>query len=99
MRRDRADQMVAFDGRLPGDTQLPCRDVAKATVRELARRTAGSRCEVVAFDERDRQSAARCVESDTGAGDAATDHEDVDNPTGAQRAQVTIATLPGQHRV
>src|SRR4051794_3002705 len=89
MRRDGAEQMIALDGGLPRDAELSLRDVAQAAMRELARPPACARREVALVDEGDGQSAARGVERDTGAGDAAANDKYVDDLT-AKRVEVAL---------
>src|SRR6185503_10119755 len=77
VRRDVTEQPVALDRRLPGDTELAGRDVAKSAMGELARPAARAAREVAALDEHDAKSARRGVQGDPGTRDAAADDEQV----------------------
>src|SRR5439155_18627174 len=52
--------------------------VAQPAVHQLGTPPAGAERQVVLLDERDAQTAARRVEGDAGAGDAATDDDHVE---------------------
>ena len=78
MRRGTHHDDVALDGALSGNADVARGEVTQSAVYEFRAPAAGAEREVVAFGEHDAQSSAGGIESDTRAGDATADDEDVD---------------------
>ena len=72
------ERALAFVERLVDEADLTLLEVAQATVHELGALRARARREVVALDQRGAQAPAGGVERHPGAGDATTDHQDVE---------------------
>ena len=86
------ERALAFVERLVDQPELALLEVAEPAVHQLRALGAGAGREVVALDQRGAQPPAGRVERDPGAGDAATDDQDVE-------AFVTESPQrPGPHR-
>ena len=72
------ERALAFVERLVDEPDLTLLEVAQAAVHELGALRARARGEVVALDQRGAQAPGGGVERHPGAGDAATDHQDVE---------------------
>ena len=72
------ERALAFVERLVDEAELALLQVAEPAVHELRALGAGAGREVVALDQRGAQAPAGGVERHAGAGDAATDDQDVE---------------------
>ena len=72
------EQALALVQGLVHEAEVALLEVAQAPVHHLRGLRRGARSEVVALDEGGAKSPRGGIESDTGAGDAAPDHEDVE---------------------
>ncbi len=72
------ERALALVQGLVDEADLTLLEVAQATVHELGALRARARREVVALDQRGAQAPAGGVERHPGAGDATTDHQDVE---------------------
>ena len=88
MRSVARHQDSALDGAAPGDADIAGRQIAQPAVDQLGAPPAGAECEIVLFHQRHSQASGRGVQRDAGAGDAATDHDDVGRLAVGQRGKV-----------
>ena len=91
VRAEPIHHQVAFEQRLPDESEVELLEVAETTVEDLAgprRRTAG---EVVGLDQHHRQPAGHRVEGHAGTGDATADDHHVE-VAGAERTQLLLPT-------
>ncbi len=88
MRSVARHQDSALDRASPGDADIAARQIAQPAVHQLGAPPAGAECEIVLFHQRHSQASGRGVQRDAGAGDAATDHDDVGRLAIGQRRQV-----------
>jgi hypothetical protein len=78
MRRDDLHEQPALVMSLADEANIPEPEIAEAAVDELRGSARGARTEVAAIDERDSEARTRCLGCDSGADDAASDHEQVE---------------------
>ena len=78
---------------LADKTEVEALQVAQAAVDELARAAGGAGGEVALLDQRHREAAAGGVERDPAAGDAAADHQHVEE-FDAEPFDLTTANVP-----
>ncbi len=101
--RGGAQQDVAFPGALAGQRDVAGGQVAQSAVDELGAPPAGAEGQVVGFQERDGQPAARGIQCHTRPGHPAADDENVDDGTARQIGEIPIALpaieRPGRLRV
>ena len=93
VRRGTGEQDMALTGALHGDADRALREVAQAAVDELGAPAARAPGQVAPLDERDAQAARGGVQRGAGAGDAATDDEQVERRAVAQRLEVGGAAI------
>ena len=70
-------QDSALERAAPGDADIAAGEVSQAAVHELGAPPAGAERQIVFLDQRHRQPTRRSVERNTGTGDTAADHEQV----------------------
>ena len=98
MRGDPGEQQVPLGGALVRDAELTRRQVAQSAVDELRAPPARAVGEVVAFDEDGAQAAARGIQCQPDPGDAAADHDDVDDRVVGERRELPSASVGVQRR-
>ena len=100
VRAEAVDHEVALVERLGDQAQLELLQVAEAAVEQLRGAAGGAGGEVALLDEGDREPAGGGVERHTGAGDATTDHDEVEHLV-PHAAEVVFALVAVQrlHRV
>jgi hypothetical protein len=76
------EQPPALEARLEDEIEVAVLEVAQPAVHESRRTARGAAREVVALDQRDRETAQGGVASDADPRDAATDHEDIESARG-----------------
>jgi hypothetical protein len=81
---DARHEMRALHSAFPRDRYIAVGQVAQTAVDELAGPTRCAECEVIGFDQCHVEATTRGVQGRTAAGDATTDHENIDDMAGTE---------------